>query len=276
MAKQIGNKIKFENLTPDDIDFLNIINDNVTSSNSLPFDVPIDQVLRITIRSLKWFWYWYEDATQESTLYIPFTEIQEKQKVSKAGNVDLLLPEGIEGVFDVKPVGGSNFTSIAKSLRYPLLNALRNTYASSYGGANGGMSGFRSQYGQGSFSTVDSTLQMYELSQYKTMSQRGYRFSFNKNSRILRLMTGSIGGGIVCQAFERLEPQLMYGDQLFEDYVTAKVEEALGKIVSTFNFELPGGVTINYDEIKSNGKERAEKIEEDIKNSNNTDLMLSI
>lgn len=273
--KMNGNKIRFENLLPEDIEFLERINSNVTSSNALPFDVPMDEVLRIVVRSLKWFWHWYGDATQESTLYVPLEEIASKNVSNRAGQIDVKLPNGIEGIFDLKQVGGANVSGIAKSLRYPLLNSFRQSYSSNATITNNGGAGFRATYGSGSFSMNDAILQMYEQSQYQTLFQRGYRFSFNKNTQILRLMTGNISNGFVCQAFERLSPQEMYGDIMFEDYVTAKVEAALGKIVGTFNFELPGGVTINYDEIKSNGKERAKEIEDEIKESNNGDFILT-
>ncbi len=67
----------------------------------------------------------------------------------------------------------------------------------------------------------------------------------------------------------------LYGDQVFEDYVTAKVEQAIGRIVTTFDFELPGSIKINYEEIKANGRDVVEKIESEIKESNNTDFVIT-
>lgn len=276
--KMNGNNIKFENLLPEDIQFMEQINNNVTTGNALPFDVPMDQMLNIIIRSLKWFWHWYGDATQESTLYVPLTELATKG-VHSPGQIDVKLPNGIEGIFDLKQVGGITSNGISKALRFPILNSFRqsySTYTSAYT-AGGGMSssGFRSNYGGGTHSMNDVVLQLYEHSQFSTMFKRGYRFSYNKNTQILRLMTGNIENGFVCQAFERLAPQQIYGDIMFEEYVTAKVEAALGKIVMAFNFELPGGVTINYDAIKAQGLSKVEKIEADIKDSNNGDFIIT-
>lgn len=274
---KVGNKVKFDNLLPEDIEFLEIINDNVTSGNSLPFDLPPDQILRIVVRSLKWFWTWYPDATQEASLYAPLESVIAATKTKSSGNIDVLMPEGIEGVFDLKQVGGITTSGIAKSLRYPIMNSFRQSY-NTYSNVNTQAqmnNSFRGGYGQGSFSMNDVVLQLYEHQQYATMFKRGYRFSYNKNTRILRLMTGNLTSGFVVQAFKRLPPQDLYGDQVFEDYVTAKVEQAIGRIVTTFDFELPGSIKINYEEIKANGRDVVEKIESEIKESNNTDFVIT-
>lgn len=271
---QIGNKPKYESLTPEDIDFLNIINENVTAGNALPFDLPEDSVLRIIIRSLKWFWEWYEYATQEKTLFIPIEEIVSKGKPIN-GNIDLKMPDGIEAIFDLKQAGGLGIASLPKSLRYPIMSSFATAYNSSTNAMNVGSGSFRDSYRLGTFTMNDVVLSMYEQATYNTLFDRGYRFSFNKNTQILRLMTGNVKNGIAIQCFERLSPQELYGDHVFEEYVTAKVEQALGRIVTTFDFNLPGGIKINYDAIASEGKEKADKIEDEIKAANNTDFIVT-
>lgn len=60
---------------------------------------------------------------------------------------------------------------------------------------------------------------------------------------------------------------------MFEDYVLARIEQQLGRILTTFDFKLPGDVTLNYEQIASDGKASREAIEEEIKASNNTDFI---
>lgn len=259
MSNNTNNPI-YTKLQPEDIDFFERVNDNITSGNALPFNIPVDSFFRIVIRSMKWFWEWNEYAVQEKTLFIPSSDIP----TQFGGNIELLFPEGIEGIFGVDVTGSASGIRLADYMRIPLLNSF---------GSSTGYNSASSGYGRSNVSVSDSVIAMYEFSTYQELMKRGVRFSYNKNTRIFRVMS-SVSGSLVVQAMVRLTPQELYNDQLFEDYVTARVEEQLGKIVTTFNFELPGGVQLNYDQIKENGRDAREKIEEQIKNAQNTDFIL--
>lgn len=251
-----SNKLKYTKLDPVDIEFFENINAQVTSSNALPFELPVDAFFRITVNCLKWFWHWYEDATQEHTFYIPKSEIDAAPK--SGPNINLKLPNGIEGVYDWRAASTNGYGSrMNDMLRIGLLNSYGSS--SSSGGA---------------VSSSDAVVAMYEVAQYKEMFTRGIKANFNKNTQIFKLQT-NIPNGLVIDAFVRLNPEEIYSDFMFERYVIASVEEQLGRIISTFDFKLPGNVQINYSEIQSNGREAKREIEEEIKASNNTDFMLA-
>ena len=259
-----SNNPRYKKLEPADLEFYEQVNSRITGSHALPFEIPHDAFFRTTIAAMKWFWNWHGDATQEQMLYIPYQTISEisSSNTSGSGNIDLLLPESIEAIIDWKASSQSITGKLANYLRISLLQ----TYSTS-ANTNGG------SYGNNSNPTLsNAVISMYEASMYKETFQKGIRASFNKNTRIFRIMS-SVTSGIVLQCMVRLHPQDLYGDIVFEDYVVARIEEQLGRIVTAFDFKLPGSVTINYDQIKEYGKESRKEIEADIKASNNNDTI---
>jgi len=247
-----SNNPKYQQLTFEDVAFLDLISSRITGSGALPFELPADAFFAIVVRSLKWFWYWYPDATQDQILFIPKQSIVDAPQ--SGGNIDLLLPNGIEGILDWKAANGSG-------LGYRMDEALKIGLLNTYGSGGGGRG---SGYGSSAHNVSNAVIQMYEIAQYKETFTRGIRATFNKNTRIFRLMT-SIPDGLALEAATRLHPAQLYGDYMFEDYVTAAVEEQLGRIMTTFNFKMPGGVQLNYDQIASNGRDRKRELEDEIK-----------
>jgi hypothetical protein len=263
----IGNNVRFSQLQPEDVEFYERIHSRLTASCALPFEIPVDAFFTTTIAAMKWFWSWYPDATQEKLLFIPWQVISSVKPTSQ-GNIDLLLPEGIEAVTDWRAAEQAYSTDISNYLRVSLLQTYSSMGAATELGQN-----FRSTGGTVYPKVSNAVIAMYEAQQYKETFSRGYRASFNKNTRIFRLMT-DVQSGFVLNCYVRLQPQELYGDIMFEEYVLARIEEQLGRIVTSFDFKLPGDVQINYDQIASDGKDRRQAIEDEIKEMNNNDFML--
>lgn len=260
----ISNQAKFTKLQPEDVEFYEQVNSRITGSNALPYEIPADAFFRTVVAAMKWFWHWYEPATQETLLYIPYSEIQSKG-VKYGGNIDLLLPNGIEGIFDWKQASQSSLGSVNDYLRISLLQ----TFTATGAGAGNG-------YGYGGNNTQMSNIviSMFEANQYRETFTRGIRANFNKNTGKFRIMS-SIDTGLVLSCFVRLQPFELYGDIMFEDYVVACVEAQLGRIMTSFDFNYPGGIKLNYDPVQESGKTRKQEIEEEIKGSNNNDFMMT-
>lgn len=266
---RISNQKIFEKLTPADVEFFERISRRVTGSSAIPFDLPANSVFDIIVRSLKWFWEWYPSATQEKLLFLPYSEICKYRNESSALNIDIKMPNGIEAIYDWKAVdqyriGGVNMVNY---MSYALLsNYSIGGFMNNYGYSQ------RGAYAQNPISMVNVVTALYEVEQYKETFTRGYRATFNKNSQIFRLTT-EVNTSFVINCFVRLEPEFMYNDYKFEDYVVACVNEQIGKILNTFGFKLPGDVQLNYEQIKEEGKETRKEIEEEIKGMNNTDFI---
>lgn len=260
MSQDISNTIKYNKLSPADIEFYERVNDAVTGSYALPFSIPVDNFFKIVVRGLKFFWEWHESATQEQLLYVPKSAILEAKQTDS--NYDLVLPNGIEGVLDWKTgeanIGGGHM--INDLLRVSLLQTYSMTPQAGYG--------YRSGYGQQPLNTSNLTVSMFEASNFRESFTRGVTASYNKLTQIFRIMSEPPAGlALTCAV--RVQPELLYHDLLFEEYITSMVEMQLGRIVMSFDFKLPGDIQINYDEIKSSGADRKREIEEQIKDASN-------
>ena len=63
----------------------------------------------------------------------------------------------------------------------------------------------------------------------------------------------------------------LYEDELFRRYCEAKAKINLGRILSIYEFNLPGGVRINFDGIKQDGHDEMTAILEQIDSENTPD-----
>lgn len=262
----------FSELTVEDIGFYEQVKSLVTASHALPFNIPVDTFFHIVGQSMKFFWCWYQGATEELSYFAPWHEIQ---KFKRGTGYGLRLPFNVENVFGWHLTRQAFNPALANFLRWNYIQ----TYSSSsaIGGiGGGGAGGFRSSYKNQPAQLSNMVIQLYEFESYTEMFGRVVAASFNNNTSILNVR-GSIdpGCGLVIDIFERCAPEALYDDPTFKEYVVACVEEQLGKIVSAFDFPLIGDVKINYDEIKSRGVEKKEAIETELKEvGGNHDMIL--
>jgi len=64
----------------------------------------------------------------------------------------------------------------------------------------------------------------------------------------------------------RTPVEALYDLDLFFDYCLAHAKMSLANILGTFQMNLPGGATINYDRYYDQGKEQLDSVKEEVKN----------
>ena len=120
----------------------------------------------------------------------------------------------------------------------------------------------------------ESVVRMFEYAAAKTMFRKGVRFDYNANTHIFRCLSEN-NKDLVLSCFQRIELKYLYNDINFRRYVVATAMENLERILNSFDFKLPGDVSINIEKIQQLGSERKEKIEETIKSeSSGADLFI--
>lgn len=251
--------------TPADIEFFERISDNVQSSAALPFEIPVDRLPKIILRAAKWFWEWHIDATSEETLYIPSSELDTSRRDHNT-NLHVKLPSGIEGILQVHSAGLSAGLTLRDALRIPLLD--------SYGSTGRTTTSTSSGYTGTHYAVSDSVIAMYEFDMYNNLFRKGTRFNYNKLTNILNVI-GNPGGSLILNCFVRVPMDALYQSIEFEDYCTAMCMMELGKVVMSLEFQLPGGVRLNYDQIRSDGQEKKREIEEQIKANQGTPFIFT-
>jgi hypothetical protein len=96
-------------------------------------------------------------------------------------------------------------------------------------------------------------------------------YDFNRNTHRLKIIGRNPKRNCAITTYVKIEENRLYDDWFFQRYVTAQGKIALGRILGFFTFNLPGGIAVNADSIKEEGKEELEKILTTIDEENSPD-----
>lgn len=255
----IGNSTGQSIWTPDledeiDMQFFKRIQSEVTQTCALPFVVPVERIPEIVIQAAQWFWEYVDMSMEERYYIIPYSSICPGNKLNKI----IQLPIQIAGVFGVHRV--------QEDLRYGTMGdfSLERMMMSSYSmfGGAGVVGGGMSMTGGTGYSLSDVMVSMYEVDTFDQFLNPPISYNFNAYSSKLVLL-GDLGhSDVLIQSWVRCRIQDLYNSYHFFRLCVCFCKRALGTIYGSFEFKLPGGVTINYDKFNSESQEEIDKIEE--------------
>lgn len=252
-------------LTQADYDFIEMIKCEISDSCAIPFELPDERLPQIIYKSALWFYEWYMDATEERWVYVNASDF-----IYETDNPILLFNGSIEAITTVLHSSSSISTSSYFYIRNPLIDIGTAGY---YSKRNLDPNFYRSNYNKKIYSVSNSIAQMYEYSLYDQLFKEKVIFNFNRNTQKMVATNIKNKGSLAIQALVRIPlADGLYNDHNFINYVVAHGKKSLHGILGAFNFQLPGEVTINYDMFRSEGIETMQKIEEDIKSSQNMDF----
>jgi hypothetical protein len=80
---------------------------------------------------------------------------------------------------------------------------------------------------------------------------------------------------VIFQVFEKIPDCDLYQEEIFFRYVVAEAKLQLARVMGTFNYNLPGNITINYDLYQSEGRDELERIKQEIKDDEGTDYFFT-
>lgn len=249
-----------------DLQFIQRVIDEVTTSCALPISIPNTRIPEYIMQAAQWFWMNVDMACEERYFVIKNTDIKSCDKLNKS----IILPPQILGVFGC--------TKLQDNLRYgtmgdfSLERMMMSTY-SMYGGV--GMFGGGMGPGGGTgYTLTDATIAMYELSTFDQYINPPLSYNFNMNSHRLTILGALQYSDLVVQAWVRCRIQDLYNNYYFFRLVVCYVKRSLSTIYGTFEFKLPGGVTINYSEFKSDAMDEIESIKEWAENTRACDYFM--
>jgi hypothetical protein len=242
--------------------FIAEIQQELSVACALPFTVPKKEIIRIIELSAKWMYKNYEEAAEERYYLIPSynftigdfkcdrTLILPKCILSVHGVNKVSLGQGVSNdtAFD-----GTNDTSVNKFF-------FKDIFFSSSGMSNS------------SENLMYYIISSYWMDMAQSVSTAPISYNYNMNSNKLVILGQDPNTHIILQVYRELPLEFLMNDEIFYRYCVAKCKQQLARILGTFNFNLPGGITINYDMLKEEGSEDLQKIEEDIKNEWGSDF----
>jgi hypothetical protein len=243
-------------MTISEDEFIGEIQTELTVGCSLPFTVPKKEIQRIIKYAAKWFYKNYEDAVEER-YGILLNETFQSDAFKRSRTIT--LPKCILSVFKVQKTGGE--ASFAGSVRTTGDFAVEKLFLQ-------GTENDTASIGDG---LMTSVIYMYWADLAASLVLYPITYNYNRNSNKLWLGGETPNGDLVLNVLQELPLEYLYKDEIFFDYIVAKTKTQLARILGTFQFNLVGNVTINYDLFQAEGNDRLVEIKEEIKSDEGTD-----
>jgi len=248
-----------------DMEFINRIIQEVTQSCALNLPLPTSAIPPLIIQAAQYFWENDDLSVEERWLCMPNSEVQR----IGANNI-FKLPKQIVSVFGVyKTTQNMNMGALGDfSIERMLLNN-----AALAGSAGGSLTDV---WGSGTgYNLADITGALYEISTYKALFDTPLTYNYNPYSNELVIL-GALGGSdLMLNIFKRCKLQDLYKNYYFFRYCVCLVKRSMAHIMGTFEFKLPGGITLNYNAFRDDANTEMESIHEWIKGNHAADYFFN-
>ncbi len=102
----------------------------------------------------------------------------------------------------------------------------------------------------------------------RAFNLRDIQTSFNLNTHRLKIIGRDPTESLFVTTLDKIPEEDFYEDPVVIKWMIAKGKISLARILGTFSYNLLGNVTINYSEIKSEGKEELDELKAKIDTDN--------
>lgn len=258
------------------------INDELTIACQIPFTVPKKALARMIGRAKDYFYKIYEDSVEEMYIALPggtFAKNSFRKGIDNSNeelsntNIEssrgiVTMPERVLSVNNVFEIGGfqgedGGFGSRSFSAGDPDFAIDKFVYSNTFGA------------GIGSENLMYYVINEMFIDNARQILQQQISYSYNRLTKKFRFQGELPKRAVVFQIYATIPDCALYSDEAFIRYCIAQAKVQLGRIMGTFNYNLPGNITINYDMIMSEGKEELEAIVTEIKEDEGTDFFFT-
>jgi len=258
------------------------INDELTIACQIPFTVPKKALARIVERAKKLFYKIYEDSVEEMYIGLPDAsvlkknfrqginidneELSESNLTSERGVIE--MPErvfSVNNVFEINKFSGEDggFGSQSFSANDSDFAIDKFIYSNTYGA------------GIGSENLMYYVINEKFLDNARQVLQPQISYTYNRLTKKFRFQGELPTNAVIFQVYVTIPDCDLFQDEIFIRYCIAKAKTQLSRILGTFNYNLPGNITINYDMLQSEGQEELNAILEEIKGDEGCDWFLT-
>ena len=104
-----------------------------------------------------------------------------------------------------------------------------------------------------------------------------FAYDYNRNTHDLTVLgRNPIANGAVLEIARKIDREDLYNDELFQRYVRAKAKLRLGELLTSFDYNLPGGVKVNYNNLVTRAEAELNQVLEMMKGENTADWLFLI
>jgi len=215
---------------------IELMNDEISLSGSLPFTLPEDETNRIINDSLRYF-YQYYDLSVEERWYVAKKDIF-KTKDEWKRNRAIKLPDCVMSTFICHEIRGGSYLGILDREMSEQRLFATELFLTPF--------------------TSDDLMQRTAYWAYwdltKAFFLREVQFNFNINTHQV-IITGRDPQSDIClRTLVKIPEEYLFDDPLFVDYVKGKALVSMGRILTAFNANLIGDFTINPQDYITRGE----------------------
>lgn len=256
------------------------INDELSIACQIPFTVPKKALVRMINRAKEYFYKIYEDSVEEMFIALPagsFAKDSFRKGIGTPGeelsqvNIEnsrgiIAMPPRVWAVNNVFEIGGfqgedGGFGSRSFSAGDPDFAIDKFIYSNTFGA------------GIGSENLMYYVINEMFIDNARQILQQQISYSYNRLTNKFRFQGELPKRAVIFQIYATVPDCALYSDEAFIRYCIAQAKIQLARILGTFNYTLPGNITINYDMIKSEGKEELDAIVQEIKDDEGVDFL---
>jgi len=231
------------------------IQNEIQLSCALPYALPPAEVVRIINRAKEWFWVNYQWAVEERLMPIP-KEVFEHESFKSSRFIQ--LPDCVVSVYEFREVTGIGI----------LGNPDRDFSDSKLLGAEIFLSPF-----QGDNLVYRTAMySMFDLAKAYLLETIAYKY--NRNTRRMSVLGRNPFRNTFVRVAAKIPDESLFDDEIFVRYCLAQAKINLGRILQLFNYNLPGGVQVNFDTTKQDGIAEMEAIKAQIDGESTADWFI--
>jgi len=249
----INNNNNTIKLSESDREFVNLVVNRITMYGQIPYTIPELLIIDMIKNSAKYFYKYYSNAWQKNHYYIKTYDLVNNDKNRESGTLNNITARLSPRIRIVTEVHETNMPSAQTATSLDV---------STFGGSstNGPVGINNNLY------MIEKATQMVEANVFKQIFRSKIPFDYNHATQTLSLFREPTpGSNIILAVLCDIDIYHLYNDNFFERHVIAQCKRELKRLLGGHVFDLPGGVTMNAEEI-CNNIEDAEKVEELIKN----------
>lgn len=234
------------------------IREELTFSRALPYVIPDKEIERIIRIAEGYFYDNWRHAVEPRYLAIPQDVfLNERFKRERA----IRLPDCVQFVHQMRePRGASIFGSIDRDFS-----------ENKFVGSEIFLTPFIGE------SIMYRTILFSFLDLTKGFVLDTFAYNYNRNTHdLIVLGRNPIANGAVLEVAKKIDLEDLYNDELFQRYVRAKAKLRLGELLTSFDYNLPGGVKVNYNNLVTRAEAEMTAVMDMMKGENTSDWMFLI
>lgn len=235
-------------------ELLDDINNEITFSGMLPYSLPEKELKRILENDSRFFYDNWRHAVEPRYLLLP-TELFKSDQFKTYRTIQ--MPDCVQFVVDLKEAkGASIFATIDRDFSEQKFIGSE-VYLTPFMGES-------IMYRTIIFSFLDLT---------RGLILDTIAYDYNRNTNSLGIVGRTPKVNAVAKVLKKIDKDKLFEDELFQRYVRAHAKVRLAHMLQTFNYTLPGDVTINYQNIVTTAEKEMTAVEAMMKGENTTDWM---